>query len=401
MFICGLPRLVRVARSVFKLKQHRHYGSEGALKRTALYDLHVELGGKMVPFAGWEMPVQYPDGVLKSHLHTRESAGLFDVSHMGQLKVTGKDRAEFIEYVTVADVKNLAPFRGCYSLIPNTEGGLIDDTIVTNAGNFLYVVVNAGCFDKDMAHLNSELAKFRSKGKDVDLQVWSGRSLVALQGPKAALVLQRHTSTDLSTIKFFTGGFITIHGNECYVQRSGYTGEDGFEISIPTSAVVAFSRALLKEKEVAPIGLGARDSLRLEAGLCLYGHDLDAHTTPKEANLVWTISERRQKEGGFIGANVILGQLPQKITELKKRRVGLFVDGAPAREGATIHEENGTEIGTVTSGTMSPVLKKAIAMAYVKPPHHKLDSKVKVKVRGKLYDATVAKMPFVETKYKQ
>lgn len=353
----------------------------------------------MVPFAGWDMPVQYPDGVLKSHLHTREAAGLFDVSHMGQLKVTGKDRAEFVEYVTVADVKNLAPFRGCYSLIPNEKGGLVDDTIVTNAGDFLYVVVNAGCFDKDMVHLQAQLSKFKAKGKDVDLQVWGNRSLVALQGPKAVDALQRHTSFDLSTLKFFTGGFVKIQGVECYVQRSGYTGEDGFEISIPTPNVESITRSLLKEKEVAPIGLGARDSLRLEAGLSLYGHDLDETTTPKEANLTWTISERRQKEGGFIGADVILAQLPQKISDLKRRRIGLFVDGPPAREGASVHTLSGEEIGTVTSGTLSPILKKSISMAYVKPPHHKLDEKLKVKVRGKTYDATVTKLPFVPTKY--
>jgi len=250
-----------------------------------------------------------------------------------------------------------------------------------------------------MVHLKAELAKFRSKGKDVDLQVWGGRSLIALQGPRAAAALQRHTPTDLSKFKFFQGGFVSVDGAECYIQRSGYTGEDGFEISIPTNTVDKIARALLKEKEVAPIGLGARDSLRLEAGLCLYGHDLDDQTTPKEANLVWTISERRQKEGGFIGSDVILSQIPQKLSEIKKRRVGLFVDGAPAREGATIHDAAGSEIGKVTSGTMSPVLKKAIAVAYVKPPHFKLDSHVKVKVRGKLYDATVTKMPFVPTKY--
>lgn len=375
--------------------------STGTDKRTALYDLHVEFGGKMVPFGGWEMPVQYKDGIVKTHLHTRAAAGLFDVSHMGQLKITGKDRNEFIELLTVVDTKNLAEFSGSLSLITNTRGGIVDDTIITNAGDFLYVVVNAGCYERDMVHIRKVEAEFKSKGKDVTVADWAGRSLVALQGPLAEKVLQPHVTGDLSKLTFFKGGFFQILGVECYIQRSGYTGEDGFEISIPTEAVVEFSRSLLSHPDVLPIGLGARDSLRLEAGLCLYGHELDEDTTPKQANLVWTISKRRQEEGGFIGADAVLAELPKKIAELPKRRVGLFVDGAPARDGATIHHKDTQEkIGIVTSGTLSPTLKKAIAIGYVKPPFHAIGTELLVNVRGTMRKATITKMPFVPTNYK-
>jgi len=354
-----------------------------------------------VPFAGWAMPVQYPDGILQSHLHTREKASLFDVSHMGQLKITGKDRVEFIEHLTPVDAKNLPVFRGCYSLITNSKGGIIDDTIIANAKDFLYVVVNAGCFDKDMVHIRAEEQKFKKKGKDVAVQVWADRSLLAIQGPLAEKALQKITQSDLSKLTFFGGGFFSVKDAQCYIQRSGYTGEDGFEISVPSQAVEKIAQALLQDQDVKPCGLGARDSLRLEAGLCLYGHDLNDDITPKQANLLWTISKRRSEEGGFIGSDVILAEIPGKINDLPKRRVGLFVEGSPARENATIHDPvSGQEIGVITSGTFSPVLKKAIAMAYVKPPYHKLDGKVHVNVRGKMREATVTKMPFVPTKYK-
>jgi len=370
-------------------------------KRTALYDLHVSLGGRMVPFGGWDMPVQYNDGIVATHLHTRAKAGLFDVSHMGQLKITGKDRNEFIEWITVVDTTTLKPFQGVYSLIPNTQGGIVDDTIITNAGDFLYVVVNAGCYTKDMVHIRALEKQFQAKGKDLQVNDWAGRSLLALQGPSAERILQGLTQGDLSKLTFFTGGFFKVDGADCYIQRSGYTGEDGFEVSIPTPNVVDIAKKLLANADVLPVGLGARDSLRLEAGLSLYGHELDETTTPKEANLVWTISKRRQTEGGFIGAEVILPELPQKIGQLKRRRVGLIVEGAPAREGATVHDPTTKEqIGIVTSGTMSPCLKKAISMAYVKPPLHALDSKVLVSVRGTFRNATVTKLPFVSTTYK-
>jgi len=357
----------------------------------------------MVPFGGWEMPVQYPDGIVKSHLHTRTGAGLFDVSHMGQLKITGKDRNEFIEYLTVVDTRQLPVFGGCLSLFTNANGGIIDDTIITNAGDFLYVVVNAGCYPKDIVHIRKVEKEWIERGKDVCVRDWEGRSLLALQGPLAESVLQSLVSGDvLSRLTFFKGGFFKIQGVECYVQRSGYTGEDGFEVSVPTEAVVSLFRALVEHKDVLPVGLGARDSLRLEAGLCLYGHELDEETTPKQANLAWTISKRRQEEGGFIGAEAILAELPTKISDLPKRRVGFFVEGAPAREGATIHTATNPEeqIGTVTSGTFSPSLKKAIAIGYIKPPSHAIGTDVLVNVRGTLRKASVTKLPFVPTNYK-
>jgi len=252
-----------------------------------------------------------------------------------------------------------------------------------------------------MEHIRKVESAFKAKNKDVTVSDWSGRSLLALQGPLAETVLQRFVSGGkLNKLKFFQGGFFTIRGASCYVQRSGYTGEDGFEVSVPTEIVVDFAKDLLAAPEVLPVGLGARDSLRLEAGLSLYGHELDEETTPKQANLVWTISKRRQEEGGFIGAEVILAEIPKPINELPKRRVGLFVEGAPAREGATVHNMQEEQIGTVTSGTMSPVLKKAIAMAYVKPPSHALGTEVLVSVRGTMRKAVVTKLPFVPTSYK-
>jgi len=280
------------------------------------------------------------------------------------------------------------------------SGGIIDDTIITNAKDFLYVVVNAGCFDKDMIHIKSQLDQFQKKGKDVNVQVWENRSLLALQGPTAEKALQLITVSDLSSLRFFQGRFADVGGAHCYIQRSGYTGEDGFELSVPTEAADKIARALLADPDVKPCGLGARDTLRLEAGLCLYGHDLDEQTTPKQANLLWTISKRRIEEGGFIGSDVILGEIPGKIQDLPKRRIGLFAE-TPAREGTTIHDpSNLQQIGVVTSGTYSPVLKKSIAMAYVKPPFHKLDGKLRFCVRGKYRDAVVTKLPFIETHYK-
>uniref|UniRef100_A0A6B2L6Y1 Aminomethyltransferase n=1 Tax=Arcella intermedia TaxID=1963864 RepID=A0A6B2L6Y1_9EUKA len=355
----------------------------------------------MVPFAGWEMPVQYPDGILQSHLHTRQKSSLFDVSHMGQLKITGKDRDAFIERITVVDMKGLRPYRGCYSLMPNEQGGIIDDTIISNLDSFIYMVVNAGCYDKDMLHIRHQEKLFKESGKDVTVENWEKRSLVALQGPTSEKALQNLTKGDLTKLFFFHGGFFDILGSQCYVQRSGYTGEDGFEISIPTEKVEAIASALLEQPDVKPCGLGARDSLRLEAGLSLYGHELDDTTTPKQANLLWTISKRRTEEGGFIGDKPILAEIPGKINDLPRRRVGLAINGSPAREGTTVHDpETKKQIGIVTSGTFSPVLKKAVAMGYVAPPHHKLDGTVLVNVRDKFREATVVKLPFVPTNYK-
>eukprot|EP01126_Amoeba_proteus_P015517 TRINITY_DN16_c0_g2_i2.p1 TRINITY_DN16_c0_g2~~TRINITY_DN16_c0_g2_i2.p1 ORF type:complete len:359 (-),score=49.43 TRINITY_DN16_c0_g2_i2:64-1140(-) len=354
----------------------------------------------MVPFGGWDMPVQYPDGIVKSHLHTRSKAGLFDVSHMGQIKIHGRNRADFIHRLTVVDMTSLRPYHGCYSLIPNEQGGIIDDTIITNCDDFIYVVLNAGCYQKDMVHIRQIEHEFKTAGKDVNVEAWTDRALISLQGPSAETVLQNYVGGNLSQIKFFQGGFFTVDNFSCYIQRSGYTGEDGFEISIPAENVVDLVRRLLKEEEVLPIGLGARDSLRLEAGLPLYGHELDVTTTIKEAGLTWTISKRRQAEGGFIGSEITLAELPKKIGTLARRRVGLIVEGPPAREGATIHNSEGQQIGIVTSGTLSPTLKQSIAMAYVKPPHHVIGTDVNVNIRGTLRKAVISPIPFVPTRYK-
>jgi len=377
--------------------------ASGTDKRTALYDVHVSIGGKMVPFGGWEMPVQYSEGVLAEHLHTRKKAGLFDVSHMGQLRVVGKDRNAFLEYITVADMQSLQPFCGMYSFIPNEKGGLIDDIILANAKDYVYVVVNAGCYEKDMVHIRAMEKKWKSEGKDVTVEDWKGRCLFALQGPLAEQILQKYVDAKLDKVGFFKSLYGKAFGVDCYIQRSGYTGEDGFEISVPTEDAVRVMKELLSNPDVKPIGLGARDSLRVEAGLPLYGHEIDQTTTPKEANLVWPISKRRQEEGGFIGADIICAEIKnKKIKDLNRRRVGIIVEGPPARENVVIMAPDGkTEIGHVTSGTVSPCTKQSIAMGYVKPPYHEVGAhELHVVVRGKTYKAKVCKLPFVPTNYK-
>jgi len=356
----------------------------------------------LVPFAGWEMPVQYPEGLVASHVHTRTKSSLFDVSHMGQLRIHGKDRVELIETITVADMKNCPVGMGLYSLITNPKGGIIDDTIVSNLGDCINMVVNAGCKDKDAAHIHSVFDSFKKNKKDVRLE-WLTNSLIALQGPDSEKVLQRFVKDDLSKLSFFYGKNLNIDGANCFAQRSGYTGEDGFEISIPSEKVESISRKLLAQPEVKPCGLGARDTLRLEAGLCLYGNDLDETITPKQASLTWTITERRQKEGGFIGDKFIIPELAIKLNDLSRRRIGFQIaSGAPAREHTTIHDPStGEEIGVVTSGTMSPVLKYPIGMGYVKGKYGKIGGTIKVSIRGKLIEASVVKTPFVPTKYKK
>ncbi|KAJ1674553.1 hypothetical protein EV182_003048 [Spiromyces aspiralis] len=368
-------------------------------KKTALYDLHLENGAKMVPFAGWSMPVQYSNmGALASHLHTRKHASLFDVSHMLQLRFTGKDRVKFIETLVVGDIGDLPAGTGSLSLMTNESGGIIDDTIITNQGDALYMVSNAACAESDLAHIRKHLAEFQKKGGEVELQVIGDHSLIALQGPDSAKVLADLVSKDLSDMAFMTARWMDVAGVRCHVARSGYTGEDGFELSVPTSDIVEVTRRLIAPKEVELAGLGARDSLRLEAGLCLYGSDIDATTTPMEAGLVWTVGKRRRAEGGFLGANVIIPQIKEKGGS--RRRVGLIVNGAPARAGSVIFAEDGqTELGKVTSGVPSPSLGKNIAMGYVKKGYQKSGTALKVKVRNRILDAEVVKMPFVPAKY--
>ncbi|CAO0790686.1 unnamed protein product [Mucor circinelloides] len=367
------------------------------IKKTALYDFHVKHGGKMVPFAGYAMPVQYSNmGMLASHHHTREKASIFDVSHMLQSRVTGKDRKKFFETLVVADLQNLPVGQGTLSVFTNEQGGIIDDTIVMQHQDSLYVVSNAGCADKDLAHIRKHLAEFQKKGGEVDFNVITDHSLIAIQGPKAAAALETLVGQSLADFSFMHGKHMEVAGVPCHIARSGYTGEDGFELSVPTEEIVTITEKLLAHPDVEMAGLGARDSLRLEAGLCLYGNDLDETTTPVEAGLTWTIPKSRRETGGFLGAEHILPQIKGGVT---RRRVGLIVEGAPARGGAEILNKEGQVIGTVTSGCPSPILKKNIAIGYVKNGSHKKGTELDVKVRNKVQKAVVTKMPFVESNY--
>lgn len=377
----------------------RFFAEESSLKKTALYDLHVENGAKMVPFAGWSMPIQYKDSIIDSTVNCRTEGSLFDVSHMCGLSIKGKDAIPFLEKLAVADISNLAHGTGTLSVFTNEKGGIIDDTVISKLkDDHIYLVVNAGCRDKDLAHIEAHMKAFKAAGGDVDWHIHDERSLLALQGPLAATVLQRLVKEDLSKVYF--GEFVTmnVNGVSCFLTRTGYTGEDGFEISIPLEHTVDVTKAILEKGEgkIRLTGLGARDSLRLEAGLCLYGNDLEQHITPIEAGLAWTISKRRRAEGGFIGADIILKQLQDGPV---KRRVGLIVTGAPARSHCEIQDGSGKAIGEVTSGGFSPCLKKNIAMGYVESGNHKNGTQVKVSVRGRINDAVITKMPFVATKY--
>jgi len=390
----------------------RPFASTASLKKTLVHAEHVEDGGKMVDFAGYSMPVQYTKtgghhtlSIIESTKWTRESASLFDVSHMCSIRWTGKDAFDFVERVTTADVKGLGVMKGTLSVIPNERGGIIDDTMVTKChskehGEHVYQVVNAGCAPKDLKHFDEELGRF---GGDVKMEVmWDNRGLYALQGPKAVEVVQRLSSTDLSKLSFGESLWLTLEGAECLVSRCGYTGEDGVEIFVPGEAAVKVWQRLKGEPEVRLAALGARDALRLEAGLCLYGHDLDEDITPSEAGLTWVVGKSRRDiaaKNPFVGAERILSQINDK-TLVKKLRAGLLpTAGPPAREGAAIETTDGQRVGTVTSGTMSPVLRKNIAMGYIEKPFNKKDTRLQVVVRGRAFPATVSKMPFVPTKY--
>ncbi len=368
------------------------------LKQTALHALHVELGAKLVPFAGYEMPVQYK-GVLAEHHHTRDAAGLFDVSHMGQAFIKAKDHATAaaaLEALVPGEIANLAPGGMRYTLLLAEDGGILDDLMVTRAGSpeydgWIFIVVNAGCKDADFAHIAANLPE------GVELDIAESKSLLALQGPKAAAVFAEF-APEAADLYFMNAKRMTVAGIEgCIVSRSGYTGEDGYEISVPSEDAAKLARLLLAHDDVEPIGLGARDSLRLEAGLCLYGHDIDTTTTPIEAGLNWAISKRRREERGFPGADRIMGQLESGVL---KKRVGFVLDDrAPARESTKILSEAGDEIGTVTSGTLAPTLGNPVAMGYVDKEFAAIDTKVGFDVRGKIRGATVAKMPFVAQRY--
>lgn len=369
--------------------------TQGALKKTPLFDLHIELGGKMVPFAGYEMPVQYPLGVKKEHLHTRDQAGLFDVSHMGQVKLSGENAAAALEKLVPVDIIDLPAGKQRYALFTNEDGGIMDDLMVTNYGDWIYVVVNAACKDQDIAHMQANL------GEGVELEVLDDRALVAVQGPTAAAAIAR-LAPEVTDMVFMDSRQMKIDGVDCFVSRSGYTGEDGFEISIPTADAERLCRLFLEQPEVEAIGLGARDSLRLESGLCLYGNDIDTTTTPLEGSLIWAISKCRradgERAGGFPGEEKILGQIANK--DWTRKRVGLLGEGrAPVREGTELFDAEDNKIGTVTSGTFGPTVGKPVAMAYVETAFSALDTVVYAEVRGKKLPMTVSRMPFIEQRY--
>lgn len=353
----------------------------------------------MVPFAGWSMPIQYKDSIIDSTLNCRENGSLFDVSHMCGLSLKGKDCIAFLEKLVIGDIAGLAPGTGTLSVFTNEKGGSIDDTVITKVtDDHVYLVVNAGCREKDLEHIEGHMKAFKANGGDVSWHIHDERSLLALQGPLAAPVLQHLTKDDLSKIYFGEFRMLDVNGVHCYITRTGYTGEDGFEISVPSEHAVDLTKALLEKSEgkIRLTGLGARDSLRLEAGLCLYGSDMEQHITPVEAGLTWAIGKRRRAEGGFLGAEVILKQIAEGP---KIRRVGLISTGPPARGHSEILDGEGKGLGEVTSGGFSPCLKKNIAMGYVKSGSHKAGTKVSVVIRGKSYDGAVTKMPFVPAKY--
>jgi len=359
--------------------------------KTPLLALHQELGAKMVPFAGYMMPVHYPSGILAEHNHTRRAAGLFDVSHMGQVVITGDKAARWMESLVPGDIVDLCVDHIRYSMFTNETGGILDDLMITRRENDLFLVVNAACKASDIAHMRAHLPT------DLTLTELTDRALVAVQGPCAAEVLSRFVQ-GVADMDFMTYAEISLCGADCMISRSGYTGEDGYEISLPADRADDICRMLLGEQEVEAIGLGARDSLRLEAGLCLYGHDLTANTTPVEASLLWSISKRRRLDGGFPGDNIILGQIANK--DYKRRRVGILPTGrAPAREGTLIFDGEGHEIGRVTSGGYGPTLGRPVAIGYVTPEFTAIDTEIFLSVRGRKLAARVAKTPFVPQHY--
>ncbi|MBY8163513.1 glycine cleavage system aminomethyltransferase GcvT [Vibrio fluvialis] len=362
---------------------------------TPLHALHLEVGAKMVPFAGYDMPVQYALGVKKEHLHTREAAGLFDVSHMGQLRLHGEGAAAALETLVPVDVVDLSEGKQRYAFFTNEQGGILDDLMVANLGDHLFVVVNAACKEQDINHLQAHLPS------GVELEIIDDRALLALQGPKAAEVLAR-LQPAVADMLFMDIQQVQIDGIDCIVSRSGYTGEDGYEISVPADKAEALARTLTAFEEVEWIGLGARDSLRLECGLCLYGHDLDETTTPVEASLLWAIQPVRRtggaREGGFPGADIILSQIATK--DVSRKRVGLVGQTkAPVREGTELFDAEGAKIGIVTSGTAGPTAGIPVSMAYVRADLSAIGTEVFAEVRGKMLPMLVEKMPFVPQRY--
>ncbi len=360
-------------------------------RRTPLYDLHVELGGKIVDFAGWEMPVQYPMGIMGEHKQCREKAAVFDVSHMGQVELRGADAAAKLETLVPASITPLAEGKARYTFFTNDQGGILDDLIVANAGDHLFVVVNAGCRDQDIAHMRANL-------DGIEVIELTDRALVAVQGPKAVDVVSAlcPAAADLT---FMQTKVADINGIPCRISRLGYTGEDGFEISMPDDKAADLTRAFLDHPDCAPAGLGARDSLRLEAGLCLYGSDIDTTTTPIEAQLNWAIQKRRREEGGFPGADVILKQLADGPA---RKLVGIKPEGrAPARHGVEVQSVDGAKIGEITSGGFGPTVGGPVAMGYVASDHAATGTAVNLIIRGKPHPAKIHDLPFVQQNYKR
>jgi aminomethyltransferase len=368
--------------------------SAADLRHTPLHDLHVELGARMVPFAGYAMPVNYPDGILAEHRQCRSAAALFDVSHMGQLRLVGADAARALESLVPVDVVDLGLHKQRYALFTNAQGGILDDLMITRREADLLLIVNAACKDDDTRHLVTHL------GTRCTVVPMPERALLALQGPKAVNALAR-LNADVARLVFMTGAEFRLAGADCFVTRSGYTGEDGFEISVPAENAVALAKALLREPEVKPAGLGARDTLRLEAGLCLYGHDIDDKTTPVEAGLTWAIQKVRRpggaRAGHYPGATTIEGQL---ATGPAIKRVGLVgLERLPVREGAPLFDARGHRLGHVTSGTIGPSVDQPIAMAYLAADHAQLHHEVLAEVRGKRVPMRVSAMPFSPHRY--
>ena len=367
------------------------------LLNTPLNALHIELGARMVPFAGYSMPVQYPAGLMAEHQHTRQAAGLFDVSHMGQLKLVGPDAAAAFESLMPVDVIDLPVGKQRYGLLLNDAGGIIDDLMFFRvAQDEIFVIVNGACKVGDIAHIQARI------GQRCEVIPMPDHGLLALQGPQAATALAR-LAPGVEKLVFMTGGNFQIAGCDCFVTRSGYTGEDGFEISVPAAQADTLARALLAQPEVKPIGLGARNSLRLEAGLCLYGNDIDTTTTPVEAAIGWAMQKVRRtggaRAGGFPGADSVLAQLDNPAS-LTRKRVGLIaLERVPVREHTELQSLDGQKIGEVTSGLLGPTIDKPVAMGYVLPAHAVIGTRVNAIVRGKAVPMEVSAMPFVPTNY--
>ncbi|MDA8453286.1 glycine cleavage system aminomethyltransferase GcvT [Acidovorax sp. GBBC 3334] len=370
--------------------------ASSALHTTPLHALHLELGARMVPFAGYSMPVQYPAGLMAEHLHTRQAAGLFDVSHMGQLRLVGPEAAAAFETIVPVDAIGLGVGKQRYGLLLNDDGGIIDDLMFVNRGDDLFVIVNGACKVGDIAHIEARI------GHRCEVIPLPDQALLALQGPQAAAALAR-LAPGTASLVFMTGGHFQIAGCDCFVTRSGYTGEDGFEISVPAPQAEALARALLAQPEVKPIGLGARNSLRLEAGLCLYGNDIDTTTTPPEAGLNWAIQKVRRtggaRAGGFPGAEKVLAQIDTPSL-LARRRVGLVArERVPVREHTALQSPEGAAIGEVTSGLLGPSVNQPVAMGYVAPAFAEIGTVVHAIVRGKAVPMEVCALPFLPPRY--